>query len=824
MRGRLPWPRPLTPRRRQDLARDIEEELRTHLELRTGDNQQAGLAEADAKADALARFGDLEQIAEACLQAEEDHPVRTAQRLATMGLMLTIGFAAFALTFALLYAALLRPIRFDEADRLVRVGEGWRDAMIPVEESLMWRTEGASFEHLTVFSASEFTLMDEQGAARVHTMMIGDAYFEVFQVEPLLGRTFAPEEVEAQAAPVVLLSESLWTNRYRRSLAILGKPMMLDGEAYTIVGVMPTAAQLLHGVDVWTPLFLAEGMERKRQYVVARLQEGVTLAEAESEAAELSAQLLIANPKAVPVPVSWHPMRALYVDPVRPTVLLLFSVGMLVLALVLAVALRRVLSRTLRIHLLTLGGGPGWLQRLEYLSVALVSAVLGLAVAYQVRGALYDSLLGRWGTLFDQQVDGVVALIVLLLAVGIGLGLTVMPHWLKQKVPTRQTMHFGLDRSLSAMVVAMAVLLLVAFGQTARPFLETARQPLGFDEDRVFVADLPITGATADVWDQYPAVVEAVRTLPGVEAASLSQAFPVQTQRFDSYPLVLGSLGSTDESVLNDAGEACLEVIGTDYVETMGLAVLSGRSITASDVEGAEQVALVNATLAEQYWPGENPLGKRVDLGGNAHIRTVVGVVSDVHYYGGEVGLLPIMYVPQAQSFLSRMNLIVRSEADSEALASAIQVTIRDVAPTMSVEPIGYASAVRHAVVRDDWTALWLLGLMAIGALLCAVAGTAQLVTDHVRERLDAIAAERTHGVRAGRVLLHAWRPALITVSVGVVLGLIAAWGLTQGLAPDLLGEVDGEVWAWAAGVVAVVMLVVSLVPARQALDITPSA
>ncbi|NNF57314.1 MAG: hypothetical protein HKN04_03650 [Rhodothermaceae bacterium] len=812
MFGFTHWPRPLTPRHRQAFAREIEEELRAHLALRTEDNLRAGMAPDEAEADAHRRFGDVGRIQAACLRAEEDHPVRVARRLLAVGGTLTIGFGLIALIVGLVYTTLLSPLRFDEADRLVRVGQGWDDAVVPHEDFAAWRAESTSFDRLTTFDAVDGNLTGEGPPERFRAMLIDDAYFEVFGVEPLLGRVFEPNEVGLQAAPLVVLSEALWARRYHRDPLILGREVILEGHPYVVIGVMPEAGQLSHRVDLWAALPYEPG-RGQQHYVAGRLRPGVTLADARAEIGAIADRMETDGPGVVAHRTPFYPMHELYAGPVRPTLLLLLVGAVALLFLVWAITFRRVAARAAQDDLLD--DPSAWA---EPLGVAVVAALLGLALARGVREAVVGPLFGRWGPLFDHQADGPVVLAVLVLGIGTGIGLRWVPRLsMRLQLPRRMP---WIEPGLVAMAVAAAVLLLAAFGQQLRPSLAAGSAGFGFDEERVLAASIyyPVRGTDPAVAQAaYASLLERVGALPGVEAASVGRAFPYRTRQFEAYPVGLdaapGAAPRTSEPARFDA-------VAPGYFTTMGISLLEGRAFSQEDE--AADVAVINESFARRSWPGESALGRRIDIGLDGQIRTVVGVVGDVRYYGAGEGVPSVVYVPHVQVAVLPMELVVRTRRPEGEVTGELQAIVREASLGIPAPEVRSVAELHREATREQRTALWLLGLMALVALAGAIGGTVQLVADPLRVHLHGIERQQREELPTRTMLWQVWLPALRAVGIGAVLGIGLVATLAWGVLPGLLGEMEGLVMLGAAGGVAAVILAAGLIPAWHALGIAP--
>ena len=788
---RLPWPSPLTPRRRRALASEIEEELQAHLALRAEENEREGMDPEAALADARARFGDFDEIHSACLDAEADHPIRLAGRVVLRVGMLAVGFGAVALAFALVQSALIQPLRFPDADRLVRFGEGWGDARVQASTFQTWREQSASFEALIAFNAREHTLTRSGLPVQVRAMQIGEGYFDVFGVDPVVGRTFAPDETEATPRPVVLLSEALWERRFRRAPSVLGRSLRLDGHSYTVVGVIPEQGQLSHGVDVWTPLPLDPARPSAMVYVVGRLRDGRTLDQARAELASI--ELAVADPAVLRT--SFNPLHDLYAAPLRSTILLLLAVSALILVLVWATLFRRTFDRS------PLGRASGvsrpsraWL---EAFALTAAGAVLGGALATGVHRLTYDALFDRAGTLFappGAALLGVVGVLMAVTAVGL-VAAQQMAGWREAVQPWRRWAEQGLVvGSTAALVVVLAVVV-----QQHRTVWAEPTPAHGWDDRGLYVADLAVSGdwVVAGSTARMNRVLDRVRGLPGVEAASIGWAVPFHSEhRLVSHPVDL----------LSDAPArrmtAAVDLMAEAYLETLRVALVEGREAAAAGPESPAREAMVNASFAAQAWPGETALGQRIDVGADGLIRTVVGVVEDVHY-ATRAPQPPVVYIPVEGFELAQGGLIVRAP---DLGASGLSVAVRRAAfqadAEMAVTPLRAVGELRAEAEQATMTRLRLLAGMAGLGLVCVLLGVVPLAMDRARDRMRGRGAF-PQGLGGG-------------VAVGIGVGAALAVAAPRGLA--WLGEVDALTVAVAAGVAGGLLMGASWIAARQAL------
>jgi len=723
-----------------------------------------------ALADAYERFGDIDEIRAACLDAEDDHPLRLAGRVALRVGMLAVGFGAIALAFALVQSVLLQPLRFTDADRLVRFGEGWDDAEVKASTFAEWRDQSSAFDDIVAFSAGEYTLTGNDLPVSVRAMEIGDRYFDVFGVDPVLGRTFEPEEVEATPQPLLLISEALWETRFRRSTRVLGRSVALNGQPHTIVGVIPVEGQLSHVVDLWIPLALDPADASSMVYTVGRMRAGVHLDEARADIASITERLTVPDEAASITPFS--PLHDLYEAPVRSTILLLLVVSGLILVLVWATVFQRSFDQS------PIGRASGtattrhtWMEAFAMTGVA---AVLGGGLAVGVHRLTYVALFERWGPLFAPPGLAVVG-VVLALAVATAVGLVVAQHLASWR-ETAQVWRRWMEHSLVVGSTAAMVVLLVVVVQQHRDVWSEPRPALGLDDQGLYVADLAVSGemfvegADARMRD----VLDQVREVPGVEAASIGWAVP-----FHREERLLGHEVLLQPDSASRRIAAAIELVGTDYLNTVGVDLAEGRMADAWTPESPAREVVVSEAFAAHAWPGQPAIGQSIDIDADGLIRTVVGVVEDVHYATLEPDM-PVAYIPHAEFGLGQATLVVRAtEAGVSGLSSAVRYAAYRVDSEIAVGPLGSVREARAQASRSTRIRLNLLAGMAGIGLVCVLLGVVHLILGRERHRL--IWNEAEEGVT--------WRRGLVAVGLGLGLGVAVAAVATRELA--WLGGVD---------------------------------
>lgn len=740
----------------------------------------------DALADAHERFGDIQAIRAACLDAEDDHPLRLAGRVALRVGMLAVGFGAVALAFALVQSVLLQPLRFADADRLVRFGEGWDDAQVRASTFSEWRDQSTSFDGLTALNPAEYVLTGNGLPLRVRAMRIGSRYFDVFGVAPVLGRTFGPRDVEDTPQPVVLISETIWETHYRRSPTILGRSMLLNGVPHTVVGVIPEQGQLSHRVEIWTPLPLNGAGAEPMVYAVGRLRHGVSLEEARAEIAALTDGLAV--PDQAASRTHFHPLHDLYATPVRPTILLMVVVGGLILLLVWAAVFRGAFGRS------PIGRvSPVASSRQiwgEAVAVSGGAAVLGSVLAVGVHRLTYDALVEHWGELFappEVTVFGIV--IALALATAVGLVGT-------QQVVSWHAMRRWAEHGLLTVATAATVVLLVIVGQQHQTVWSAAAPDPGLDDRGLYVASVAAPGGTENMGQRMSRVLNQVRAVPGVEAASLGWGFPFLSEE----RLILQPVRLDPEEVGRQLA-AAVDLVETGYSEALRAPLIEGRAARAMAPEVSVREVVVSETFATQAWPGQSALGRRIDVGVDGLVRTVVGVMGDVRYATVDPDV-PILYIPYAEYAMPQAVLIVRG---GESLSPAVRRAVFDADPEVAVQPLMAVASLRARAGSAPQTRLLLLSVLVLLALACVLAGVVQVERDRARARI------RWGETPAG----FAWANGLVAVGVGLASGVGLVFVATRELA--WFGDVDALTIGAAAVATGLLLVLTNWLAMRRA-------
>jgi predicted permease len=773
---------------------------------------------------------------------------------AIVGVTLALGVAGNIVIFSIFNAFYLRPFPFVEPGRLVDLDETaprWNLEFtgLSYPEFDGWRQNNRSFEGMGAWKGRDYNASFQGMAERVGGARVTHDLAAVLRLQPTLGRFFTPDEDRPGGAKVVVLGHGFWQRQFGGKAEVIGQTLRLDHTPFTIIGVLPPADHLLVEGDFWVPLAFDPQVEQGWMLRgVGRLRNGVTLGMAREDLRGVH-QGLIENHRANEnVSPRITPLSERFFGPALGVIrLLLGAVGVVLLIAcgnVAALMLARGLGRARELGLrASLGATPWQLGRLiavETLLLALLGGLLGLALGrwglHVLLGSLVDQTPPWLRFDLDWRVGLSTSLMVLMSAV-VG-GLPVIRSALKADLhavvqsSTQQSTSAGAGRrSLHALVVAEVALTLVLMVQGAlllQAFRSLQRIDPGYRPMHVLVCQIALPE------NQYASpearvaffgnLLERVRNLPGVVAASAVSAPPLGGHWGNFF-----TLENAPPRGANEPDPVVLQRIAFPaYFETMGIPLLAGRSFTAQDgtSEGSRAV-IVNETFARRFWPGQDPVGKRISHRyPNAPWMTVVGVARDVKHYGVDQPMIPGVYLPFAQNSLDQMAIVIRTSGAPTALAPTFRALVRESDPDLAV--FGVAS-MEQQFVRSMWVRRLTLSLFAIFAgvaLTMAVGGIYGVFSYVVGRRTQEIGVRLAMGAAPGAVLWLMLRHGLALAGVGVGLGLTGALAVapfTRALLLDV-SPADPLTLAGVALLLTGVALLACWVPARRAANIDPLA
>jgi putative ABC transport system permease protein len=863
--------------RRRDDER-LREEIVNHIGLQAAENVRAGLTPAEARRQAVLKFGSVEAVRED-FQAEQRllfldtlaQDVRYGLRMlarspgfaAVAILTLALGIGANSAIFSVVNAVLLQPLPYAKPEQLVVVPEARPQSGI-TGGGMWWPTFQEVRDHNDVFSAMAgfavhaLTLTGRGEPADVSTVVVTGDFFTVFGSRPLLGRTLTAADGERGAAPAVVISEGLWRSRFGADEGIVGKPIALDERPFTVVGVMSADFRmpfLDQQEQIWIPLvedpvfskFITRPPQEHWLPVLARLRMGVSLAAARAEMKTMSARLAQTTAAERGWVLGVEPLQREIVDVVEEPLLLLLlgAVGLVLLIgcanlanLLLARATARQKEMAVRI---ALGAGARRIAR----QLLTESVLLGL------RGGAAGMLLAWWGVsslksllppelpqLHAVRVDGWVLGFGLALSLATSLVFGLAPvlfatggnpqSHLRESARGVEGRSSQRARGLLAIAeVSLATILLAAAGLLLQSFARLTAVNPGFATEQVVKADVSLPQFQYPKPQQWAAfAVEAMRRItakPGMEAAAIAAPLPLASN-FVNLPFTIAGNAPLPQG---SAETAHYVAASPGYFRVMEISLERGRLFSVDDTAATPPVALISRSMARQYFAHENPLGRQMMFGfppnGNV-VREIVGVVSDIRdvSLGKDPG--PMMYVPFAQAPLWGGEVVVRSNLSTSAVAATVREEIHAIdkdLPVTNVETL--TKAVQASVAEPRFRTL-LLGLFGGMALVLAAIGIYGVVSFSVVRRTREIGTRMALGATPGSIWRLVIGESAKLVLLGLAVGIPAALLLTRTLGVLLFGVRPGDplTFVAVASLLTLVALAAAYIPARSAMRVDP--
>ena len=853
--------------------RELDDELRFHLEMETEANLRRGMAPGDARREAYRRFGGVERFKE---QARDVRGTRWAEdvvrdtRLSARSLARSPSFAAAALltialgvgatttVFSVVRGVLLRPLPFPEPEELVTVWltnprQGKDEDVTSYPNFVDWREWSTTLSHVVGVASTLRTLTGGGEPEEVGAVLVTSGFFEMLGVQPALGRGFRAEEVEGDAPSlVVVLSHELWTRRYAADSTVVGRTVMINDVPHEVIGVMPPGRRYPADAELWVPLTFAGGLAalRDARYslwlpVVGRLAPGTRLEGAQAEMSAVAARLEEAFPANEGMGIGLEPLHETLVGDVRTPLLILLGAVALVMLIAAANVANLLLARgTARGRemavRLALGAGKARLAR----QVLAESGLLGVA------GGTLGTLLALGGVRALlrlapadlPRLDAVaIDLPVLAFALGVALATSVIFGLVPAvqagrdrtaadlRAGARGASDVGLARLRAAFVgaqFALALVLLVGSGLLVRSFVNLQRVDPGMEPGGVLSFRVALPAARyphyAAVRGFYEELITALEALPGAQgAAAVSNVF---LQRLGTS----SSISIQSRPDLDDRRDPVnYDGATADFLDVLGMRLVAGRPFGAGDERGATPVAIVSESFVRAFLPDRDPLEERLSFGGRneADWITIVGVVEDAQRWGLGQPLRPYVFFPMAQFMDTRADILVRASGDPEALAGPVREVLRGVDPSLPITELRTLEQALGGSVARQRFLMSLLAVFAAAATVLAGIGIYGVMAYLVGRRTREIGIRVALGAERGSVVGSVLREALGQVGFGLAAGLLGALALTRLLRSQLFGlePTDPATFAAVSALLVAVALLASWIPARRAAGVAPT-
>ena len=866
--------------RRSRVEDEMDEELRAHIRDRTDDLERSGISRAEAVRRARIEFGGYQRYAEECREALGTHFLETVLQDARFGLRmlrknpgftalavltLALGIAASTSIFTFVKATLLEPLPVRAGSRLVviwvsNLKAGWNRIGPTGQDYLDWREKQLkSFEDLFLFEHGTGTVTGQGEPEQVAGLRVTTNFGDFFGIKPALGRTFRREEASARHN-LIILSYQYWQRRFGSDPSVAGRGMTLNGEPYTIIGVLPSELSTLFPGDVVVS-FDNDWLKRADSDlgVFGRLRPGVSLRQAAAEMGVVMRGMGLVRPNRKDFGAVLVPVESARVEYIRPALLVLLgAVGFVLLIACANVAnlmMSRAIGRQREVAVrLALGAGRGRLLR-QFLAESTLLALLGGCAGVLL--ALWSTRLLTWYVpsripvpnaadrvlLPTVHMDGIALAFALCISLLTGIAFGLAPAFqslrsnvnesLKQRERGSLPGRGGRGSGAALVLVegALAFVLVIGAALMLQSFSRLLASKPGFRTDhlltvRIKLPDDAKDSKYRDPWQRAAAFqrfLSGVQAVPGVESAALAELVPLTQDDMDMGYFVVKEQPPlpTGEHLAADFRD-----ISPGYFHTMGIPLIRGRAFTDHDNRDNPRVVLIDETLARHLFPNQDPIGKHVQIPDSLRpAREIVGVVGGVRDTGFDQQPRPTIYLPSLQSPDQTMSLVVRTASLPAAILPAIKNAIWSVDRDQPVFSVRSMDEIVWEITSAQRIAFLALDVFALLALVLAAVGIYGVTSCAVGQRTHEIGIRMALGARPRDVMRMIVGQGARMALLGVVIGLIGALGLTRLMSSLLYGvsATDPATFAAVTVLLVIVACLACYVPARRAMRVHPT-
>jgi putative ABC transport system permease protein len=858
---------------KERVDQEFSEEIQAYLDMLTEAKLKQGLSPQEARRNALIELGGVEQVEERVREIRMGRFIETMWRDVRTGvrallhspvftvvtvLSLALGIGANTAIFSVVNGLLLRPLPYPESEQIVDVWHtpppqsfpGLDKFSVSPANYLDWRAQSTAFEQMAVYTDTGFSLSTSNDPLPLIGAVVSSDFFSVLRANAMQGRTFAPDEERPGRDQVVVIGYGLWQRAFGASPNIIGQTLTLNSRSFTVVGIMAAGFEFPREAELWVPLAWDDNERQTRSIhdylVIARLKHNVSLQQAQAEMSTISSRLEQQYPEQN---AGWGavviPLREDLVGDIRLALLVLFcAVGFVLLIACANVAnlmLARGANRQKEIAVrIALGAGRA----------RLVRQLLTESVLLSVSGGLLGLLLALWGSKMlvqmgslpnsgDIGIDTWALGFTLLVSFGAGIIVGIVPALQFTRTSISETLKQGSGRTGGGTIkqhtrkalviseVALSLVLLIGAGLMIRSLWKLQNVNPGFDTSNALTMSIVLTPIRYSEPQQRLALVdramEQIRAVPGVISVGTTTKVPLagggSTQPF--------SVEGRPTAAIAEQPMAQTRYVTPDYFRAIGIPLRQGRFFSDFDRDNSVPVVIISEAMARRFWPGENPIGRR--LTPSFHLeqgaREIVGVVGDVKTSGLDADASAMMYLPYKQAPLPFMSFVVRTASNPESLIQPVSKAIYSIDKEQALTNVQTMEQVLTTSLSGRRFNMTLLLTFAGVALMLAAVGVYGVMNYTVTLRRRELGIRMALGAKTTDVLRLVLRQGLTLTLIGVGAGLISAYALTRSMASLLYGvtATDYLTFASVSAVLIAVGLVASYVPARRATKVNPT-
>jgi putative ABC transport system permease protein len=852
---------------------EFTEELKTYLDMLTETKIKQGLTAREARRSALIELGGVEQVQEKVREIRMGQFIETTWRDVRLGvrtlvhspiftavtvLSLALGIGANTAIFSVVNSLLLRPLPYPEPEQIVHVWHtppqqsfpGLDRFSVSPANYIDWKAQSSAFEQMAVYNYAGLSLSTGNDPLPLIGAAVSSDFFSVLRSNVMQGRIFSPDEERLGRDQVVVISHGLWQRALGANPNIIGQTLTLNSRSFTVVGIMPAGFEFPREAELWVPLAWDDKERQVRSIhdylVVARLKPNISPEQAQAEMSTISSRLEQQYPEEN---TGWGavviPLREDLVGDIRPALLVLFcAVGFVLLIacanvanLMLARGANRQKEMAVRI---ALGAGRARLVRqllTESVLLAVAGGLLGLLLA--VWGSRMLVRLGSLPNSGDIGIDTWALGFTLLVSFAAGIIIGIVPALQFTRTSISETLKQGAGRTggspikqhtrkaLVVSEVALSLVLLIGAGLMIRSFWKLQNVDPGFDTRNGLTMSVVLTPIRYPEPHQrlafFDRAIEQIRAVPGVVAVGATTKIPLtgggSTQPF--------TIEGRPAAAIAEQPMAQTRYISPDYFRAIGIPLRQGRFFSDYDRDNSLPVIIISEAMARRFWPGENPIGRRLTPSFHPEqgAREIVGIVGDVKTSGMDVDSSAMMYLPYKQAALPFISFVVRTASNPESLVQPVSKAIYSIDKEQALTDVQTMDQVLMKSLSDRRFNMTLLLAFAGVALVLAAVGVYGVMNYTVTLRRRELGIRMALGAETMDVLRLVLRQGLTLTLIGVAAGLISAYALTRLMASLLYGvtATDYLTFITVPAVLIVVGLAASYVPARRATKVSPT-